>query len=122
MLHACCPRWRFATLRELAYAVDVEAAGINCWENAYNARECGIGAAQRSYRPALSREEALRIMREASVTVGPVYSIADAMDDVHFREREIIVDAVISQDGRTLELCLDDGYGEKTWEAIAIPA
>ena len=31
-------------------------------------------------------------MREASVTVGPVYSIADAMEDAHFRERGIIVD------------------------------
>jgi crotonobetainyl-CoA:carnitine CoA-transferase CaiB-like acyl-CoA transferase len=39
-----------------------------------------------------TREEALRIMREASVTAGPVYSIADAMKDEHFREREIIVD------------------------------
>ena len=39
-----------------------------------------------------TREEALRIMREASVTAGPVYSIADAMKDAHFREREIIVD------------------------------
>jgi crotonobetainyl-CoA:carnitine CoA-transferase CaiB-like acyl-CoA transferase len=39
-----------------------------------------------------TREEALRIMREASVTVGPVYSIADAINDPHFRERGIIVD------------------------------
>ena len=39
-----------------------------------------------------TRDEALRIMREASVTAGPVYSIADAMTDEHFREREIIVD------------------------------
>jgi crotonobetainyl-CoA:carnitine CoA-transferase CaiB-like acyl-CoA transferase len=39
-----------------------------------------------------TREEALRIMRDASVTVGPVYSIADAMKDEHFRDREIIVD------------------------------
>jgi crotonobetainyl-CoA:carnitine CoA-transferase CaiB-like acyl-CoA transferase len=31
-------------------------------------------------------------MREASVTVGPVYTIADAMGDPHFRGREIIVD------------------------------
>ena len=30
-------------------------------------------------------------MRDANVTVGPVYSIADAMVDPHFREREIIV-------------------------------
>ena len=39
-----------------------------------------------------SREEALRFMREANVTVGPVYTIADAMADAHFRERGIIVD------------------------------
>ena len=39
-----------------------------------------------------TRDESLRIMREASVTAGPVYSIADAMQDTHFRERGIIVD------------------------------
>ena len=38
------------------------------------------------------RDEALRLMREASVTVGPVHTIADAFADRHFREREIIVD------------------------------
>lgn len=38
-----------------------------------------------------AREDALRLMRDANVTVGPVYSIADAMVDPHFREREIIV-------------------------------
>jgi len=38
-----------------------------------------------------TREDALRLMRDANVTVGPVYSIADAMVDPHFREREIIV-------------------------------
>ena len=38
-----------------------------------------------------TREGALRLMRDANVTVGPVYSIADAMVDPHFREREIIV-------------------------------
>jgi crotonobetainyl-CoA:carnitine CoA-transferase CaiB-like acyl-CoA transferase len=42
---------------------------------------------------ARSRDEALRAMREASVTVGPVYTIADAMDDHHFGERQIIVEA-----------------------------
>ena len=40
-----------------------------------------------------SRDEALRLMRAARVTVGPVYTIADAMADKHFRERGIIVDA-----------------------------
>ena len=41
---------------------------------------------------ARSRDEALRAMREASVTVGPVYNIADAMSDDHFHERGIIVE------------------------------
>jgi crotonobetainyl-CoA:carnitine CoA-transferase CaiB-like acyl-CoA transferase len=38
------------------------------------------------------RDEALALMREAHVTAGPVYTIADAMTDAHFREREIIVE------------------------------
>jgi len=38
------------------------------------------------------REEALQAMREAGVTVGPVYTIADAVADPHFRARGIIVD------------------------------
>jgi len=37
--------------------------------------------------------EALQTMREAGATVGPVYNIADAMSDEHFRAREIIVEA-----------------------------
>jgi crotonobetainyl-CoA:carnitine CoA-transferase CaiB-like acyl-CoA transferase len=47
-----------------------------------------------------SRDEALEVMREASVTVGPVYTIADAMSDEHFHEREIIVDADDRELGR----------------------
>jgi crotonobetainyl-CoA:carnitine CoA-transferase CaiB-like acyl-CoA transferase len=30
-------------------------------------------------------------MRAADVTVGPVYDIADAVEDEHFRERKILV-------------------------------
>jgi crotonobetainyl-CoA:carnitine CoA-transferase CaiB-like acyl-CoA transferase len=30
-------------------------------------------------------------MRAAGATVGPIYSIADVAEDIHFREREIIV-------------------------------
>jgi crotonobetainyl-CoA:carnitine CoA-transferase CaiB-like acyl-CoA transferase len=41
---------------------------------------------------ARTRDEALAAMRAAGVTAGPVYNIADAMADAHFREREIIVD------------------------------
>ncbi len=40
-----------------------------------------------------SREEALAVMRDAEVTVGPVYNIDDAIEDAHFREREIIIEA-----------------------------
>lgn len=36
--------------------------------------------------------EALSIMREAGATVGPIYSIAEAYEDAHFREREVFVD------------------------------
>ncbi|MGB3335872.1 MAG: CoA transferase [Devosia sp.] len=36
--------------------------------------------------------DALALMRQAGATVGPIYNIADAMGDVHFDEREIIVD------------------------------
>jgi crotonobetainyl-CoA:carnitine CoA-transferase CaiB-like acyl-CoA transferase len=41
---------------------------------------------------ARTREEALRTMRKAGVTAGPVYTIADAVADEHFRERAILVD------------------------------
>jgi crotonobetainyl-CoA:carnitine CoA-transferase CaiB-like acyl-CoA transferase len=39
-----------------------------------------------------TRDEALAIMRDNAVTVGPVYNIDEAYDDPHFIEREIIVD------------------------------
>jgi crotonobetainyl-CoA:carnitine CoA-transferase CaiB-like acyl-CoA transferase len=45
-----------------------------------------------SWFAARTREEALKAMREAGVTAGPVYTIADAVADAHFRERGIIVD------------------------------
>ncbi len=41
---------------------------------------------------ARTREEALATMRKAGVTVGPVYTIADAVADAHFRGRGILVD------------------------------
>jgi crotonobetainyl-CoA:carnitine CoA-transferase CaiB-like acyl-CoA transferase len=39
-----------------------------------------------------NRDEALALMRQAGVTAGPVYDIADAVADEHFRERGIIVE------------------------------
>jgi len=39
-----------------------------------------------------TRDESLTQMRAAGVTVGPVYNIDDAVEDPHFRERQIIVD------------------------------
>jgi crotonobetainyl-CoA:carnitine CoA-transferase CaiB-like acyl-CoA transferase len=38
-----------------------------------------------------TRDAALKEMRAAEATVGPVYNIGDAMGDAHFREREIVV-------------------------------
>jgi crotonobetainyl-CoA:carnitine CoA-transferase CaiB-like acyl-CoA transferase len=39
-----------------------------------------------------TRDDALHAMRRAGATVGPVYDIADAVADEHFRGRGIIVD------------------------------
>lgn len=38
-----------------------------------------------------TRDAALKEMRAAGATVGPVYNIGDAMGDAHFAEREIVV-------------------------------
>jgi len=51
-----------------------------------------VDAAVGDWFAARTREEALQAMREAGVTVGPVYTIADAVADAHFRERRIVVD------------------------------
>ncbi len=51
----------------------------------------GVDAAIGAWFASKPRDEAIDIMRAADVTVGPVYSIADAMADDHFRAREIIV-------------------------------
>jgi crotonobetainyl-CoA:carnitine CoA-transferase CaiB-like acyl-CoA transferase len=40
---------------------------------------------------ARSRDEALDRMRAAGVTAGPVYNIADAVGDPHFRERQVVL-------------------------------
>jgi len=37
-------------------------------------------------------DEALKLMRDAGATVGPIYSISDIAGDMHYRERGIIVD------------------------------
>src|SRR5690606_40856166 len=51
-----------------------------------------VDAAIGGWFAARSSEESLSIMREAGATVGPVYSIADAFEDRHFREREVFLD------------------------------
>lgn len=45
------------------------------------------------------REEALRIMREAGATVGPVYDIADIAEDRHFAERGVVVEVEDADNG-----------------------
>ena len=47
-----------------------------------------------------TRDEALRLVREAGVTVGPVYDIDNAIEDIHFRERRIIVEVDDGELGR----------------------
>jgi crotonobetainyl-CoA:carnitine CoA-transferase CaiB-like acyl-CoA transferase len=51
-----------------------------------------VDAALGAWFATKTRDEALRLMREAGVTVGPVYDIADVSEDAHVREREIVVD------------------------------
>jgi len=51
-----------------------------------------VDAAVGDWFAARTREESLQAMREAGITVGPVYTIADAVADAHFRERRIVVD------------------------------
>ena len=38
------------------------------------------------------RDKALRVMRDSGATVGPVYSAADAAEDVHFKMRGVVVE------------------------------
>jgi crotonobetainyl-CoA:carnitine CoA-transferase CaiB-like acyl-CoA transferase len=52
-----------------------------------------------------TREEALAHMRAAGVTAGPVYDIADAVADPHFRERGVIVEV---EDGELGSLPMHD--------------
>jgi len=75
---------------------------IGCAEMIEDARFCSNAArvkhrvlvdeAVGSWFAARNREEALAAMRAAGVTAGPVYTIADAVTDAHFRERGIIVE------------------------------
>jgi crotonobetainyl-CoA:carnitine CoA-transferase CaiB-like acyl-CoA transferase len=51
-----------------------------------------IDAALGGWFAARPRADALATMRAASVTAGPVYDIADAVADEHFRERGVIVE------------------------------
>jgi crotonobetainyl-CoA:carnitine CoA-transferase CaiB-like acyl-CoA transferase len=44
-------------------------------------------------------DTALRVMRDAGATVGPIYSVADIATDPHFAEREIVIDVEDNQFG-----------------------
>jgi crotonobetainyl-CoA:carnitine CoA-transferase CaiB-like acyl-CoA transferase len=48
---------------------------------------------------ARTRDEALARMKEAGVTAGPVYNIADAVADPHFQERQVLVEVEDSELG-----------------------
>src|SRR5215467_12955292 len=58
-----------------------------------------VDAALGAWFAARTCAEALEVMRNAGVTVGPVYTIADIMADAHFRERRIVVDVEDSELG-----------------------
>ncbi|WP_026869982.1 CaiB/BaiF CoA transferase family protein [Inquilinus limosus] len=45
------------------------------------------------------RDTALRVMREAGATVGPVYDIADIVADPHIRERGVVVEVEDADNG-----------------------
>jgi crotonobetainyl-CoA:carnitine CoA-transferase CaiB-like acyl-CoA transferase len=65
---------RFATNSERVRHRDLVDAAIGEWFARHN------------------HDEALKLMRDAGATVGPIYSIADIAGDPHYRERGIIVD------------------------------
>jgi len=66
---------RFATNSDRVKHRDLVDAAIGAW------------FAERDH------DEALKTMRDAGATVGPIYNIADASADPHFQDREIIVAA-----------------------------
>jgi crotonobetainyl-CoA:carnitine CoA-transferase CaiB-like acyl-CoA transferase len=68
-----------------------------------------------------TRDEALAIMRENAVTVGPVYNIDEAFEDPHFIEREIIVDVDDPELGSVLMHNISPKLSE-TPGAFRIPA
>lgn len=51
-----------------------------------------VDAAIGGWFAAHDSNDALKIMREAGATVGPIYSIADAASDPHFIERQVFLD------------------------------
>ena len=63
-----------------------------CTNSARVAHRPLVDAAVGGWFATQNRDEALALMRHAGVTAGPVYDIADAVADEHFRERGIIVE------------------------------
>jgi crotonobetainyl-CoA:carnitine CoA-transferase CaiB-like acyl-CoA transferase len=63
-----------------------------CTNSARVAHRPLVDAAVGGWFATRTRDQALALMRQAGVTAGPVYDIADAVADEHFRERGIIVE------------------------------
>jgi len=63
-----------------------------CTNSARVAHRPLVDAAVGGWFATKTRDQALALMRQAGVTAGPVYDIADAVADEHFRERGIIVE------------------------------
>jgi crotonobetainyl-CoA:carnitine CoA-transferase CaiB-like acyl-CoA transferase len=47
----------------------------------------------------MTQEECVAFFAQVSVTVGPVYDIADIQEDRHFHEREIVVELPDAESG-----------------------
>jgi len=63
-----------------------------CTNSARVAHRPLVDAAVGGWFATKTRDQALALMRQAGVTAGPVYDIADAVADEHFRERGIVVE------------------------------
>jgi crotonobetainyl-CoA:carnitine CoA-transferase CaiB-like acyl-CoA transferase len=63
-----------------------------CTNSARVAHRPLVDAAVGGWFATRTRDQALALMRQAGVTAGPVYDIADAVADEHFRERGIVVE------------------------------
>jgi crotonobetainyl-CoA:carnitine CoA-transferase CaiB-like acyl-CoA transferase len=84
-----------------------------------------IDAAIASWMASMSSDEALRILEEAEVPSGPIYSVADMMIDEHYIARGLF--ETVESNGAPLKIPamipkLSDTPGETLWPGPALGA